>query len=263
MLLKIHMETTLHRQLKDLFREPNSPIEVKLGRFRIDVVNGDRLVEIQRSGLASIRSKIKKLLSEGFCIDVVKPLVARKQLVKLSRYNGVEVDRRWSPLRGTVLDVFDELMYFTEVFPHPNLKLITPLVTIEEVRFPGHGRRRRRRDGDFVVKDRHILELHETYSFSAVTDLFQVLPRNLPTEFDTRELAAGMSVPRDQAQKVAYVMRKIGGMVQIGKRGNAILCRLVTTKEAATELASKKTKTNRVATTKIRAAVAKHAAKAA
>ena len=257
------METTLHRQLKDLFREPNSPIEVKLGRFRIDVVNGDRLVEIQRSGLAAIRSKIKKLLGDGFCIDVVKPLVARKQLVKLNRSNGVVIDRRWSPLRGTVLDVFDELMYFTEVFPHPNLKLITPLVTIEEVRFPGHGRRRRRRNDDFVVKDRHILELHQTYSFSAVTDLFQLLPRNLPAEFDTGELAVRMEVPRDQAQKVAYVMRKIGGMVQTGKRGNAILCRLVTSKEAATELATKKTKTGRSATAQIRAAVAKHAIRAA
>ena len=52
------METTLHRQLKDYFRQSDSQLEVRLGRYRIDVVNGNRLVEIQRSGLASIRSKI-------------------------------------------------------------------------------------------------------------------------------------------------------------------------------------------------------------
>ena len=157
------METTLHRQLKDHFREPGSQVEVKLGRYRIDVVNGDRLVEIQRSGLSAIRDKINRLLGDGFRVDVVKPLIVRKRLIKLSRKNGKEIARRWSPLRGTALDIFDELLYFTRVFPHPNLTLVTPLVTIEEIRFPGHGKRRRRRSGDFLVKDRQIVEVAETH----------------------------------------------------------------------------------------------------
>jgi len=77
------METTLHRQLKDYFRQSDSQLEVRLGRYRIDVVNGNRLVEIQRSGLASIRSKIQKLLEDGHVVDVVKPLIRRKRLIKL------------------------------------------------------------------------------------------------------------------------------------------------------------------------------------
>ena len=233
------METTLHRQLKDHYREPGSQLEVKLGRFRIDVVNGERLVEIQRSGLSAIRDKINKLLRDGFCIDVVKPLVARKRLIKLNRKNGKEIDRRWSPLRGTILDVFDELVYFTRVFPHPNLNLITPLITIEEIRYPGHGRRRRRRSGDFQVKDRQILELVESHSFSSVFDLQQLLPADLPKKFDTKELAEGLEVPRHQAQKIAYVMRKTGAIVETGKRGNAIVCRFVTRREASKALATK------------------------
>ncbi len=236
------METTLHRQLKDHFREPGSQIEVQLGRYRIDVVNGERLVEIQRSGLSSIRDKINKLLHDGFSVDVVKPLVTRKRLIKLSRKNGKEVDRRWSPLKGSILDVFDELVYFTRVFPHPNLNLITPLVTIEEIRYPGHGRRRRRRNGDFQVKDRQILELNETHSFASVLDLHRLLPDDLPKQFDTKQLAAGLQVPRHQAQKIAYVMRKTGAVVETGKRGNAIVCRLVNRKEAAKTLAGKRPK---------------------
>lgn len=257
------METTLHRQLKDLYREPNAPIEVRLGRYRIDVVNGTRLVEIQRSGLASIRTKINKLLAAGHSVDVVKPLVARKQLIKLNRFNGKVVDRRWSPLKGTLLDIFDELIYFTRVFPHPNLKLITPLVTIEEVRYPGHGRRRRRRDGDFIVADRQILELHESYSFTSVTDLFQMLPADLPSEFDTKQLATGLDVPRHQAQRISYVMRKTGGLIETGKRGNAIVCRLVTKQEAAKALKEKKPATIRLARALVRAAVKEHRLRAA
>jgi len=239
------METTLHHQLKDLFREPGSAIEVKLGRYRIDVVNHDRLVEIQRSGLAAIRDKINRLLSDGYRVDVVKPLVTRKRLVKLSRKNGNVVDRRWSPLRGSVLDIFDELVYFTRVFPHPNLNLITPLMQIEEIRYPGHGRRRRRRDGDFQVKDRLILELGDTHQFKTVVDLHQLLPKNLPKTFDTQDLAKGLEIPRHQAQRIAYVMRKTGSIMATGKRRNTILYRLAGKIEAKKALAAKRPRLTR------------------
>jgi len=226
------METTLHRQLKDEFCDPGSEIEVKLGKYRIDVVNGKRLIEIQRSSLSSIRDKIADLLSQGYTVDVVKPLVARKQLVKLSGKDGDEVDRRWSPKRGTILDLFDELIYFTRVFPHPNLTLIAPMVQIKEVRYPGRGRRRRRRKGDFVIQDRSIVKLEEACFFRTVLDLQKLLPRRLPKQFGTKELAAALKVPRSQAQQIAYVLRKTGAVVETGKQGNAIICRLATKRES-------------------------------
>jgi hypothetical protein len=238
----IGMETTLHRQLKDHFCEPGSQIEVKLGRYRIDVVNGQRLVEIQRSGLSAIRDKINRLLKDGFEVDVVKPLVQRKRLVKLSRKNGREIDRRWSPLRATALDIFDELLYFTRVFPHPNLRLLVPLVSIEEVRYPGHGKRRRRRQGDFQVKDRRIIDVLETHEYATVHDLHELLPDGLPKRFDTADLAKSLEIPRYQAQRIAYVMRKTGAAIQTGKRGNAIECRLTTKRESKAALAKKKPK---------------------
>ncbi|MFK7766897.1 MAG: hypothetical protein AB8B55_06715 [Mariniblastus sp.] len=236
------METTLHRQLKEKFRESNSHIEVKLGRYRIDVVNGGRLMEIQRSGLAAIRDKINKLLHDGYTVDVVKPLVSRKRLIKLNRKNGKEVDRRWSPRKGSILDLFDELIYFTRVFPHPNLTLITPLIQIEEIRYPGHGKRRRRRAGDFVVSDRLILDMEDAYTFKTVHDLHSLLPKKLPKTFDTKELASCMGIKRHDAQRIAYVMRKTGAAIEEGKRGNAILCRLATKQESSKAMKQMKPK---------------------
>ena len=234
------METTLHRQLKDEFCDPGAHLEVPLGSYRIDVVNGQRLIEIQRSGLAAIRDKIQKLLTEGHVVDVVKPLVTRKRLVKLNAAEGTVVDRRWSPKRGTILDVFDELVYFTRVFPHPHLTLITPLIEIEEIRYPGSGRRRRRREGDFVVQDRQILEMGEAPFFRRVQDLQALLPQNLPRKFDTQQLAEGLEIDRSQAQRIAYVMRKIGAAKVVEKRGNANVYRLVSRSEADRMLAKRK-----------------------
>lgn len=236
------METTLHRQLKEEFCDPGARIEVKLGQYRIDVVNGKRLIEIQRSSLSSIRDKISKLLDDGYTVDVVKPLVVRKRLIKLNKKGGTEVERRWSPVRGTILDLFNELLYFTRVFPHPNLTLIAPMVQIEEIRYPGHGRRRRKRKGDFIVHDRQILEFEEACFFRTVQDLHALLPSGLPKTFDTKQLADALGVQRDQAQKIAYVMRKTGAAVEIGKQGNSLLCRLATKSESRKALAKKKPK---------------------
>ena len=220
------METRLHQQLKERYRQPDSEVEVRLDRFRIDVVNGNRLVEIQRSGLSTIKKKSIILLDNGFELDVVKPVVYRKRLVKLKSAKGKVIERRWSPKRGCIWDIFDELIHFTEVFPHPNLQLLIPIISIVETRYPGHGRRRRKRTGDFVVKDRAILEFHDTFNFAGIGDLQGMLPENLPCEFDTLDLAQSLQKPRHEAQKIAYVMKKMGAITTIGKRGRSWLYRL-------------------------------------
>ena len=226
------METTLHRQLKDEFCDPGAHLEVKLGNYRIDVVCGHRLIEIQRSGLAAIRDKIQRLLEDGYTVDVVKPLVMRKRLIKLNKKGGREIDRRWSPTKGSILDLFDELIYFTRVFPHPNLTLITPMIQIEEIRYPGHGRRRRKRANDFIVHDRQILELEDACFFRTLEDLHQLLPSDLPKPFTTKQLADQLEITRDRAQKIAYVLRKTGAAIEVGKEVNALLCRLATPNES-------------------------------
>src|SRR5689334_19994985 len=111
------METSLHRSLKQFYATEGSAIEVKLGRYRIDVVRGGELVEIQHGSLAAIRDKIATLAAEHD-VRVVKPIVVRKTLIKRAKRDGKIVDRRTSPKRGMLVDLFDELIYFRRVFPH-------------------------------------------------------------------------------------------------------------------------------------------------
>ncbi len=244
------METSLHRQLKEVFRLPDSEIEVKVGRYRIDVVNEGRLVEIQQSGLAAIRDKVGVLLKKKHRVDVIKPLVSRKRLIKLDGKAGNVVDSRWSPKKGTVLDLFDELVYFTRVFPHRNLKLIVPLVEIEETRYPGHGRRRRWRKSDFQIEDRRLVKVEMIHSFQSAQDLHRLLPEGLSSPFDTGELADGLGISRGQAQRIAYVLRHTGSAKQTGKKGNSWLYELVAgsgkrSAKASSPKAAKKTLTKK------------------
>lgn len=219
------METSLHRQLKQRYADRGALVEAPLDSYRIDVIRDGELIEIQHGSLASIRRKVLDLLL-GHRVLVVKPIIRSKRLVKREAKGGAVLGRRMSPKRGNVIDLFDELIYFTRVFPHHNLALEVPLVDVEEWRYPGHGRRRRHRQNDHQVEDQHLLEVHSVHRFRTSSDLLQLLPRDLPTPFHTGHLAAQMEVPRETAQRIAYCLRHMGGLIEVGKMGGARLYRM-------------------------------------
>src|SRR5256885_7239835 len=61
------------------------------------------LFRSQHGGLSAIRTKISRLLEEH-AVLVVKPIVARKHLIRLSRRGGKEVSRRLRDRKSTRLN---------------------------------------------------------------------------------------------------------------------------------------------------------------
>lgn len=225
------METTLHRELKQRYVTEGALVEQRVGRYRIDVVRGKELVEIQLASLSAIRDKIAALVKDHRVL-VVKPIIAGKFLVKRRRAGGRIVSRRRSPKRRTLLDLFEELVHFTRVFPHRRLTLEVPLVEIEEWRYPGHGRRRWRRDNDHQVEDQRLLHVLEVHRFHVAADLCRMLPESLPQPFHTGQMAEGLGVERWIAQRMAYCLRRTGAIQSVGKLRGAWLYERPTTKAA-------------------------------
>ena len=216
------METSLHQQLKCLYATDKAQIEQKVGRYRIDVVRDGELVEIQHASLSSIRTKVSALLKEHR-VRVVKPLVARKQIVRCAGKGRPVLGRRKSPKRASLLDLFDELIYFTRVFPNPHLVVEVPLISVEEWRYPAPPARGRRRRKTHRVEDQRLIEIESVHEFKTSVDLLRLLPDDLNKPFDTAQLAASLDVHRWFAQKIAYCLRHMGSIRVVGKRGNALL----------------------------------------
>lgn len=225
------METSLHKQLKALYAADTGQLESPLGQYRIDVHAGDELIEIQHGSLAAIRPKVRQLLKKHR-VTVVKPIVARKWLVRQDARGGNVVGRRKSPKQGKLLDLFDELIYFRDLFPHKRLTVEVVLVEMEEWRYPGHGRRRRWRENDHEVEDQKLLSVHDRCRLASADDLRKMLGVRLPRQFHTGHLAEKLTISRWLAQRIAYCLRHAGTARQVGKEGNALLYEFIRRKAA-------------------------------
>jgi hypothetical protein len=216
------METSLHRELKLLYAGRQAKSEVKLDGYRIDAIARGRLIEVQHGALGAIRDKIRNLL-QSHRVTIVKPIIASKTLVKKTAKGGDVVSRRTSPKRGQILDLFDELVHFTNVFPHTGLTLEVLLVEVEESRYPGHGRRRRWRADDHEVEDQRLVAIHGKHRLRTAGDLARLVRCPLPTPFHTAHLADSLGVRRWVAQRIVYCLHRMGALQLVAKEGNARL----------------------------------------
>ncbi len=217
------MATSLHQQLKLHYVADEDRHEVEVDGFRIDAIDDQgRLIEVQCASLMAIRDKIRKL-TVNHQVVVVKPLSAKKKLLKKARRNGKVQSSRYSPAHQTLADVFLELVHFTQAFPHPNLQLDVLLTEQEEIRVPPKRRTWRRK---FSVQDRTLVKVIESHSFRSPQELWNCLELELPDTFTTAELAEKGKMPRWLAQKAAYCFKKMSLIEPCGKQGNAIEYRL-------------------------------------
>ncbi|MBV11450.1 hypothetical protein [Rubinisphaera sp.] len=210
------METTLHKQLKSRYCLPDSSIEQQLGAYRIDVVQGEHLIEIQCSALAAIRDKIREL-SADYKMTVVKPII-RKRYITQRKWSQT-LGRRLSPKSGGWMNIFEEMVHFVTVFPQPRLTLELLLIDIDEIRRPPKKRWSRK---GYRVEDRSLIEVIDQRTLRVPADFYSLLPARIPEEFTTSEMASILQISRSFAQQIAYCLRESGAAKAIGKTGNAI-----------------------------------------
>jgi hypothetical protein len=225
------METSLHRQLKHHFAADVDSIEVAVDRYRIDAIDPQgNLVEIQHSALGSIRKKASKLLADGYGLRIIKPSIVCKWIETFDREGGELLRRRRSPKKLMPIDIFRELIHFTNVFPHPHLTLEILAVDCIEQRIDRPNKRWKRKQ--YQVIDQHLAKVHQSIKLQSVDDLWPLLgnPR-LPKPFDTQQLAEMTGQPRWFAQQIAYTLQRCFATKSVGKRGNSILYQVLTSRQ--------------------------------
>jgi hypothetical protein len=212
-------EKSLHAALKEFCGRPGDSFETEVDGFIIDLVRGDVLIEIQTRHLYRMKRKLKQLLPQH-PIHLVHPIPSEKWIVRQTE-TGEHLGRRKSPKRGQAVDLFHELVRMTDLLSHPHLTIELLLTQQDEIwRDDGQGSWRRRR---WSIYDRRLLGVGDSRSFHGLADYCALLPADLPHPFSSQDLADALGCRPGLARKMSYTLRQIGGLLVVGKKGNALL----------------------------------------
>jgi hypothetical protein len=217
--INIENENSLHSSLKKWFSEPNDRLEAKVGKYIVDILRGDQIIEVQTRNFASIRSKLWSLV-KNHPVTLIHPIASEKWLVYLAD-GGIVSERRKSSKRGKPENIFQEIMYIPNIINHHNFSLLLVMTKEEEIRKrDGKGAWRRKR---ISIKDRMLLDVEDTMEFHQCIDFLQFLPSELENPFTNKELASVSGMRMRDVYKMTWSLRKMGALRVTGKKGNAFL----------------------------------------
>ncbi len=207
-------EFSLHSEIKKVYSLPGDQFEVKLGSYIVDILRGNLVIEIQTKNFSALKEKLL-LLTEKYQVRLVYPLPEKKWITYVTKDNVV-LNKRKSPRKGRLTDLFRELVMIPYMIREENFSLEVLFIDEEELRCDdGKGSWRRR---GVSIKERNLLKVNDRMLFQTTADYLKILPDGLQGVFTNRELAKLTKISVRTARQITYCLRK-GGVIRIaGKK---------------------------------------------
>lgn len=216
-------EFSLHSDIIHHLAQPEDALEAELEGYFIDILRGEKIIEVQTSNLAQLKPKIKKL-QDKHPLEIVFPIQAKKYIVRKNA-EGEIVSRRKSPKTGRIVDVFDQMVHAPKLIDHKNVTLTVLLIDAEEVwRDDGQGSWRRK---FWSISERHLLKVVAEKQLNTNQDFLDLLPKTLASPFTNKQLAKQLRVRARLARKITYTLRKMELLEIVGKEGKAHLMSII------------------------------------
>jgi hypothetical protein len=211
---------SLHAALKTWYMQPGDELEKNVNGYVVDIVRDDLLVEIQTRNFSALKNKLSNLTAQHN-VRLVHPIPSEKWILRVSTNGHEQISRRKSPKRGCVEHLFSELVRFPKLAANRNFSIEVLLTQEEEIwKNDGKGSWRRKR---WSISDRRLLKVLDSVIFTSIRDYQNLLPSSLPQEFTTANLKCALGLSDRLAGKMAYCLREMGAIKQVGKQGNAFL----------------------------------------
>ena len=211
-------EKTLHAALKLCLEPREGCREVLVGRFVADILNEEGVTEIQTSGFGRLREKLAFYL-EAYPVRLVYPVAGIKWLVNVGP-DGAAAPRRKSPKPEGPWQILPELAAVKEYRGHPGLRLLVPVLEVEEYRLrDGKGRR------GYTRWERMPVRLLDQTAVEGPQEAGKLLPPGLLEEFTAKEFQKAGRFSPMQGSLALSAAKALGTVERIGNRGRAYLYR--------------------------------------
>jgi len=216
-------ESSLHASLKNWYFRPGDFLEVKVDGSIVDLVRGELCVEFQTRHLYAIKNKVTKLLN-SHPVRIVYPLSLEKNILRIDIVTEEVLSRRKSPAKGTLFDIFNEVVRIPQLVGNKNFSLEVLFITEDQVLVnDGVGSWRRK---GWSVLDRRLLSVEGSVLFSGFDDYKELLPEGLKEPFTAADLASAIHRPRRLAGKMVYSLRGMDVIEIVGKKGKSYLYKM-------------------------------------
>lgn len=210
-------EKTMHAVLKKYFEPYSDNHETKIGDYVADIVGKNGIIEIQTRAFERLNKKLSAFL-EYAKTTVVYPVSISNVICRIDE-NG-EITRRKSPIKGSVLTLFDELYKISAHLTNERLRICVMLLKTEEYRKVCS--RKQSRKG-FMRLERMPTRLVDEIYIDCPTGFAAFFPNNLNEPYTCAEYAAKSGVDQNTARLMLYTFTKANIVSRMGKRGNAYL----------------------------------------
>lgn len=216
----IQNESSLHLSLKMLYKQLDQNIEEKVENYIVDVVGKDILIEIQTKNFSAISKKLKILLKK-YKVKLVHPIAEEKWIINVDMETGEILSKRKSPKKGTIYDLFYELVRVPDILENENLTIDVLLIREEEIRCnDGFGSWRRK---GISIIDRRLIDVISKIELLDPKDFLSLIPDNLEQPFSNKDLATCCKIPIAKIRRMTYCLKKMNLINQVGKKRNELL----------------------------------------
>jgi hypothetical protein len=221
-------ESSLHRSLKFRYAGEGGQTEIEKDGYVCDALTQNGyLIEVQTGSFGPLKEKARNLAAAA-PLMIIHPIVLTKQ-IELYSSTGELLYRRKSPKKGSIYDLFKNLVHAPELPLVKGLTVELALVDISEKRIQdGYGSWRRK---GVSIADRSLLTYHSSIPLLSIRDYTLFLPYTEEDLFTVRDLSNTALISENLARKCLYVLCRLGLTVQIKKRGKAWIYGIKTCKK--------------------------------
>lgn len=212
-------EKSLHASLKQWYAIPGDRLEVKVEGFVIDIVRDNILIEVQTKNFSAMGKKLRKLVP-NHRLRLIHPIANTKWIVKLNKNRDEIISRKKSPKKGSIYDLFDELIRIPDLMGQDNFSIELLMIIEEEIRSED-GKGSWRRKGVSII-DRRLLEVVEKVKLTCVEDFNQFIPKELEMPFSNKTFSKAAGITLIKARKATYCLKKMSLIKEVGKKGNEL-----------------------------------------